>query len=76
VSLRTLHRRVGEVARWRRPQLDAKGDPDAEQSVAAGPPGHHLPAAGLGVLAEDETHISLLPWVRSTWIVRGSRQQL
>jgi hypothetical protein len=26
------------------------------------------------VLAEDETHINLLPWERATWIVRGARQ--
>jgi hypothetical protein len=28
------------------------------------------------VLAEDETHINLLPWVRATWVVRGTRQQV
>jgi hypothetical protein len=28
------------------------------------------------VLAEDETHINLLPWVRSTWIPTGQRQQV
>lgn len=28
------------------------------------------------VLAEDETHINLLPWVRSTWITHGCRQQV
>ena len=28
------------------------------------------------VLAEDETHINLLPWVRSTWIAKGCRQQV
>jgi Winged helix-turn helix len=32
LSLRTLHRRVGEVASWRRPRLVAKGDPDRDQS--------------------------------------------
>jgi transposase len=26
------------------------------------------------LLAEDETHINLLGWVRSTWIARGQRQ--
>ena len=30
MSLRTLHRRVGEVAAWRRPRLVAKGVFDAE----------------------------------------------
>jgi hypothetical protein len=28
------------------------------------------------VLAEDETHLNLPPWVRSTWIVKGTRQQV
>jgi hypothetical protein len=28
------------------------------------------------VLAEDEAHVNLLPWVRATWIVRGTRQQV
>jgi transposase len=28
------------------------------------------------VLAEDETHLNLLPWVRATWVGRGTRQQV
>jgi transposase len=28
------------------------------------------------VLAEDETHINLLPWVRATWIPSGQRQRV
>ena len=28
------------------------------------------------VLAEDETHINLLPWVRATWIPHGQRQEV
>jgi hypothetical protein len=28
------------------------------------------------VLAEDETHLNLLPWVRATWVVRGTRQRV
>jgi hypothetical protein len=31
---------------------------------------------GAVVLAEDETHINLLPWVRATWIANGTRQQV
>jgi hypothetical protein len=27
---------------------------------------------GAVVLAEDESHLHLLPWVRSTWIPTGS----
>jgi transposase len=33
ISLRTLHRRVREVAAWRRPRLVAKGDPTATRSL-------------------------------------------
>jgi transposase len=76
ISLRTLHRRVAEVAAWRRPRLVAKGDPDRDQILADL---HHAIAdlpPGAVLLAEDETHINLLPWVRSTWIVRGQRQQV
>jgi transposase len=32
--------------------------------------------AGAVVLAEDETHINLLPWVRASWIAHGTRQQV
>ena len=72
----TLHRRVREVARWRRPRLVAKGDPNREAVLASL---HHaigeLPE-GAVVLAEDETHINLLPWVRATWIAKATRQQV
>jgi transposase len=74
MSLRTLRRRVREVARWRRPRLVAKGAPDAEQVTAEVQAAIAALPEGAVVLAEDETHIGLLPWVRSTWIVRGSRQ--
>jgi transposase len=76
ISPRTLHRRVREIACWRRPRLIAKGDPDRDQILA------HLHQQlrdlpdGAVLLAEDETHINLLPWVRSTWIPRGQRQQV
>jgi hypothetical protein len=76
MSLATLRRRVGEVACWRRPRLVAKGDPDADQVVAAVRQTIAELPAGSVVLAEDETHINLLPWVRSTWILRGHRQQV
>jgi transposase len=76
MSQRTLRRRVGEVACWRRPRLVAKGDPDRDQLLA----NLHQAIAelpeGAVVLAEDETHINLLPWVRATWVVRGTRQQI
>jgi transposase len=76
ISLRTLHRRVREVAAWRRPRLVAKGDPDRDQVLATL---HRQLVAlpeGAVVLAEDETHLNLLPWVRATWIVKGCRQQV
>jgi hypothetical protein len=62
---------VREVAAWRRPRLVAKGDPDRDQVLAGL---RHTIAElpdGAVVLAEDETHINLLPWVRSTWIAHG-----
>jgi len=76
IWLRTLHRRVREVASWRRPRLIAKGDPDRDQILAdLHQQIRNLPD-GAVVLAEDETHINLLPWVRATWIARGQRQQV
>jgi transposase len=76
MSPRTLHRRVREVAAWRRPRLVAKGDPDRDQTLAD--LHRHLRdlPQGAVVLAEDETHSNLLPWVRSTWIPKGQRQQV
>jgi transposase len=71
MSLRTLHRRIREQGIWARPRLIAKGDPDhdtvcadiREQIVA-------LPAGSV-VLAEDETHLDLIAWIRSCWMPRG-----
>jgi transposase len=74
ISLRTLHRRVREVAAWRRPRLVAKGDPDRDQALAELHQQLGDLPAGAVLLAEDETHVNLLPWVRATWVVRGSRQ--
>jgi transposase len=76
ISLRTLHRRVREVAAWRRPRLVAKGDPHRDQILADLHQQLRDLPDGAVVLAEDETHINLLPWVRSTWIVRGTRQHV
>jgi transposase len=74
MSLRTLHRRVREVASWRRPRLVAKGDPDRPQVLAALRQAIAELPTGAVVLAEDETHVNLLPWVRATWIANGTRQ--
>jgi transposase len=76
MSLRTLHRRVREVANWRRPRLVAKGDPDRDQILDALHQQLRDLPDGAVVLAEDEAHVNLLPWVRSTWIVRGTRQHV
>jgi transposase len=76
ISLRTLHRRVREVAAWRRPRLVAKGDPDHDQVCAEIRRAIARLPQGAVVLAEDETHINLLPWVRATWITRGARQRV
>ena len=76
LSLHTLHRRVRAVAAWRRPRLIAKGDPDRDQILADLQQQIRLLPDGAVVLAEDETHINLLPWVRATWIPRGTRQKV
>jgi hypothetical protein len=58
MSLRTLHRRVREVAAWRRPRLVAKCAADAEQVVADLRQAITDLPDGAVVLAEDETHIN------------------
>jgi hypothetical protein len=70
---RTLYRRVRLVAVWRRPELTACGDPDHDH-VVAGIVARliDLPRRAV-VLAEDETHLNLLPHVRASWIPRGAR---
>ena len=61
------------LAQWRRPRLVAKGDPEAPLRWAAVRRAlRQLPAQAV-VLAEDECHLDLLPWVRATWILRGQR---
>jgi transposase len=76
ISLRTVHRRVREQARWRRPRLVAQGDPNADQITAGIRQTISDLPPGSVVLAEDEAHVNLLPWVRATWILRGMRQQV
>jgi transposase len=76
VSMRTLYRRARLVAIWRRPKLTARGDPDHDHVVAG------IVARLLGlprravVLAEDETHLNLLPHVRASWTLRGARPEV
>jgi DDE superfamily endonuclease len=76
ISQRTLGRRVRQIACWRRPRLVAKGDPDREQVLAALRQAIATLPQGAVVLAEDETHLDLLPWVRATWIPTGQRQRV
>jgi transposase len=76
LSLRTLRRRVSEVASWRRPRLVAKGDPDRDVVLAELHQQLAELPAGTVVLAEDETHVNVLPWVRATWIPHGQRQEV
>jgi hypothetical protein len=66
ISMRTLYRRVALVAIWRRPKLTARGDPYHDH-VVAGIIARliELPRRAV-VLAEDETHLNLLPHVRAT----------
>jgi transposase len=73
VSMRTLYRRVRLVALWRRPKLTARGDPWHDH-VVAGIVARlaELPRRAV-VLAEDETHLNLLPHVRASWTLRGRR---
>ena len=68
--------RVRQVAAWRRPRLVAPGDPDRDQTLAALRQAISDLPQGTVVLAQDETHINLLPWVRATWIARGRRTQV
>jgi transposase len=76
ISLHTLHRRVRQVAAWRRPRLVAKGDPNRPQVLATLRQTIAELPNGAVVLAEDETHLNLLAWVRATWVVRGTRQRV
>jgi len=76
VSGRTLYRRVRLVAIWRRPKLTARGDPYHDH-VVAGIVARllELPRRAV-VLAEDETHLNLLPHVRASWTLRTARPQV
>jgi hypothetical protein len=76
ISLRTTYQRIREQARWCRPRLIAKSDPDHDQTcanirgrIAALPPGSV-------VLAEDETHLDLLAHIRACWMPTGLRHHV
>lgn len=76
LSLATLRRRVREVAAWRRPRLVAKGAPDAAAVTAAIRAEVADLPDGSVVLTADESHVSLLAWLRATWVLRGTRQRI
>jgi transposase len=76
MSLRTFYRRLREQARWCRPRLIVKCDPDHDticthirERIAA------LPDRSI-VLAEDETHLDLLARVRACWMPTGLRHRI
>jgi transposase len=76
IGLATLHRRIREVAAWRRPRLIAKNDPDHDticanirEQIASLP-------TGSVVLAEDETHLDWLARVTATWMPAGLRHRI
>jgi hypothetical protein len=80
ISLRTLYRRIRQVAVWRRPKLIARGDPARAAVLAAVLAAlaarlRHLPADAV-VWAADETHLHLLPHVRGSWTLRGRRPEV
>ncbi len=76
ISMRMLYRRVRLVAIWRRPKLTARGDPAHDHVVAQIVARLiELPRRAV-VLAEDETHLNLLPHVRVSWTLRTARPQI
>ncbi len=76
VSPRTLYRRVRLVAIWRRPRLTARGDPDHDHIVAQIVARLIILPRRAVVLAEDETHLNLLPHVRASRTLRGARPEV
>ena len=74
--MRTLYRRVRVAAIRRRPQLTARGDPAHDHVVAQMVARLiDLPRRAV-VLAEDETHLHLLPHIRASWTPRGTRPHI
>ena len=76
ISLSTMRRRIREQARWARPRLIAKSDPNRDTICAAIRDRIAALPAGSVVLAEDETHIDLLARVRSCWMPAGLRHRI
>jgi transposase len=76
MSLRTMYRRVREQARWCRPRLIAKSDPDHDTICAAIRDQIAALPEGSVVLAEDETHLDLLARIRAAWMPTGLRHRI
>jgi len=76
MSPRTFYRRLREQARWRRPRLIAKGDPDHDRICAAIRDQIAALPSGSVVLAEDETHLDLLARIRASWMPTGIRHRV
>jgi hypothetical protein len=76
MSLSTLRRRIREHARWSRPRLIAKSDPDHDQTCADIRDRIAALPTGSVVLAEDETHLDLLPRIRACWMPAGIRHRI
>jgi transposase len=76
ISLSTLRRRIREQARWSRPRLIAKSDPDHDQICAGIRDQITALPTGSVVLAEDETHLDLLARVRACWMPTGIRHRI
>ncbi|NMO55723.1 IS630 family transposase [Actinoplanes sp. TBRC 11911] len=76
LSMSTMRRRIREQARWARPRLIAKSDPNREQICADIRERISRLPDGSVVLAEDETHLDLLARVRSCWMPLGLRHRI
>lgn len=64
------------MAVWRRPKLVARGDPACHAVVAAIVKRLRLLPPGTVVWAADETHVHLLPHLRSSWTTLAHRPQI
>jgi hypothetical protein len=71
-----MRRRIREQARWARPRLIAKSDPNREQICAGIRDRIAALPQGSVVLAEDETHLDLLARLRSCWMPTGLRHRI
>jgi hypothetical protein len=76
MSARTLYRRLRQVAVWRRPKAIARGDPARAAVLAALTARMRLLPTGSAIWVEDETHLHLLPTLRSSWTLRGQRPRV